>query len=412
MNRRAAAAGTKENRRVHGRDRSDSRETPDRSREIDPRQEVSSKQAKRIAMMKRSGMFDNRDEERKRRAELIRLEKMGYKAFTLGARRLMDEDCDVFDDIIADLQQNGASIQRAMSWCLDRSDFGQEIAGLLLEAVCESGLPSEDYVARLYLLSDVVLNSGSVTQPAAQCYRREIEAHLPSVFEHLHTAYRSESSRVKASRMSKQVFKVLHAWETHSIFAPEYVRGLEATFSKDIVSAEEILSNFDENTPVFGGLLAKLREWRAQHFSQLEKIGKARGLICQTNQVVERPLDGRSLEEVKMAWILDRLCTYEIHLAEVRAKQPSSNSASGKASRRSSNPVPFEEDSDVSCDGAPIDPEMDGESLTGGDLDAVQAELDGEALSNGELEEFQRRMPRESRLHIDKLDERVLDYLD
>jgi len=55
---------------------------------------------------------------------------------------------------------------------------------------------------------------------------------------------------------------------------------------------------------------------------------------------------------------------------------------------------------------------MDGESLTGGDLDAVQAELDGEALSNGELEEFQRRMPRESRLHIDKLDERVLDYLD
>ena len=53
----------------------------------------------------------------------------------------------------------------------------------------ECGLDLDKRVDRLYLLSDVVHNSGSTRQVGAGCFRREFEAQLPWVFEKLHAAY-------------------------------------------------------------------------------------------------------------------------------------------------------------------------------------------------------------------------------
>merc|ERR1712183_272805 len=68
------------------------------------------------------------------------------------------------------------------------------------------------------------------------------------------------------------------------------------------------------------GILVKLREWQSQHFSQLQKLGRSRGLNWQTTHL-ERPVDGRSLEDVQKSWILDRLVTYELHAEELRRRE-------------------------------------------------------------------------------------------
>merc|ERR1712232_223226 len=75
----------------------------------------------------------------------------------------------------------------------------------------------------------------------------------------------------------------------------------------------------DKYDPVNDGCLddvviMKMRDWQSQHFSQLQKIGKSRGLNWQTTHLDRQP------EDVKKAWILDRLVTYELYTAELRQK--------------------------------------------------------------------------------------------
>jgi len=63
-------------------------------------------------------------------------------------------------------------------------------------------------------------------------------------------------------------------------------------------------------------IAAKLSGWASQHFSQLEKIARMRGLNWQTSHLQSG--DRSSLEELKKKWLLDRLVTYEVHAWETR----------------------------------------------------------------------------------------------
>lgn len=305
------------------RDQSSSSSSRSRSRECEsairrsgPMNGYEAKSA-RLLLMERAGMFDTRDEERKRREELKRLKDM--KGGQPGVRRLDGKDPHALIRLLRELKPGRDSIMQAMGWCIDRADCAAEVATSLVDGLMEGGIPLEDRILRLYVLSDVLHNSGSTTQKAASKFRREFESHLPLVFERLHLAYRGEQSRLTAQRAANQVLRVLHSWQEAGIFGPEFVKGLEVGFLKDIVSVKALLQDAD-STYILESVLLQLQNWSTQHFSQLEKIGKSRGLNWQTGHL-EPPYDGMPLEEVKKCWILDRLVTYELYVVDAKRKE-------------------------------------------------------------------------------------------
>lgn len=226
-----------------------------------------------------------------------------------GTERLRRRDVKELERLLRDLSPSRADICRAMVWCLDNADSAAEICKLLLERLVQKGISGSERTLRLSLISDVLHNASSVINPAAVVYRREFESHLPRVFENLHEIADSLFAPLPT----------LRSWLDLSVFSPQYVKGLEAALHKGVLSAGGIAGSAEhgKGSSFPEALFVKLAEWKTQHFSQLEKLCKAHGLNWETSSV-ERPSDGRSLEEAKKGWLLDRLVTYEVYVAESR----------------------------------------------------------------------------------------------
>jgi len=323
---------------------------------------------RKLKLMERTGAFASRSEERRRREKLKEIDARGGQV--PGAQPLSRKSRLELSRLLRNLDVTGAIIREAMCWCLDHAQCAVEIARVLVEGLMEYRLSLDELVARLFLLSDVVHNSRSVTQVGALHYRREFEALLPSVFERMHAAYRHEESRLKAEGAAKQILRVLRSWDDGAIFGPEYVRGLEAAFSRDVVPMEALM-------PLDASVSKQLQEWQSQHFSVLEKIGKGRGLNWQTSHL-EQPTDGRSLEDRKKDWILERLLMYELHVRESRRLEESrkfEESRRLEARAREHKIMPEDVEDTPMAD-------IDGESLSEGELsDCNQCDLDGTPIS-------------------------------
>merc|ERR1712100_920843 len=86
--------------------------------------------------------------------------------------------------------------------------------------------------------------------------------------------------------------------------------GLEAALVVGVKSLRQLRSKGDmSREPVWMEL--KLNEWRRQHFSQLEKMCRTRGLRSSTAHL--DPTKDLTLEEVRREWLVDRLVCYELH---------------------------------------------------------------------------------------------------
>ncbi|CAK0808993.1 unnamed protein product, partial [Prorocentrum cordatum] len=242
------------------------------------------------------------------------------RARAAGARQLERRERRELEALWKGLTPHVGPLCRATCWCLDHADAAVEVAGALVEGLCEARLALPDRIARLLLISDVAHNAGSAMAPAAWCFRREFEGALPRAFARLRGPYSAEPSSSAADRASDQVLRVLRSWQDRAVFPAQFVRGLEAAFFRDVLSAAGFLEpGGAQRLPE--AVAAKLAEWRAQHFSQLEKVGKSRGVDWQTSHL-ERPAGGRALEEVRKEWLLDRLLTYEVYAWETRAAEP------------------------------------------------------------------------------------------
>jgi len=308
-----------------------------------------------------------------------------------------------------------------------------QVARELVEALLETELTLLERVVRLFLISDVVHNSGSVIAMAnAWCYRREFEAQQPETFERLHSAYRGEESRVAADKAGDLVMRVLRSWQTRAVFSSQFVKGLEVSFFRDIVSADNVASP-DGSTRMTGApeaIFVKLAEWRSQHFSQLEKLAKARGLNWQTMHL-QRPADGRTLEQVRTAWLLDRLVTYELHVWETKVpdapKRPEtivnlpvgtvkalgsqtsamvvlSGSSKDQTSRSPTSPKPVLRPADLSVPPAKLrDREQE---LLDEDIDGESLSSDDEALLREQEPSFMKRplqLPQQTTRELEQL---------
>jgi len=96
----------------------------------------------------------------------------------------------------------------------------------------------------------------------------------------------------------------------------------------------------------------KTTEWQRQHFSQLEKMCRTRGLRSATSHLEATPT--LTLEEARRDWLVDRLIAFEVHWHQREQTRP-------RDGRRRSEDI-----DGVECDidGSPLDEsDLDGEPL-------------------------------------------------
>lgn len=85
-------------------------------------------------------------------------------------------------------------------------------------------------VAHLYLISDILHNSGYAEIKDAWKFRYELQKFLPSVFLHLRETWVNIQGRITAQAMKDRVTCVLRAWNQWVIYPEVLMSSLEHTF--------------------------------------------------------------------------------------------------------------------------------------------------------------------------------------
>jgi len=126
----------------------------------------------------------------------------------------------------------------ALVFAYDNVGSAAEIAEALRGSLtdCEPTTSFATRAARLYVVSDVLRNSGQPIRGAQQ-YRAFLQPALPKIFAALSLALRASSSRLAAATFEERVLRVLEAWLRWSLFPPVFVYGLESTFFDDAAIA-------------------------------------------------------------------------------------------------------------------------------------------------------------------------------
>eukprot|EP00933_Yihiella_yeosuensis_P015578 TRINITY_DN13549_c0_g3_i1.p1 TRINITY_DN13549_c0_g3~~TRINITY_DN13549_c0_g3_i1.p1 ORF type:complete len:1097 (-),score=293.80 TRINITY_DN13549_c0_g3_i1:124-3414(-) len=315
---------------------------------------------------------DDIDEERER----VRLEekatqdrqKRDRTRVVSGGKRLTDEDWGQLEGLLRNVSSSRASIFECMVYCMDKCDFAVEIAECVTESltIVETELPLK--IARLMIVSDILHNTTS-SRPAAWTYRREFEKSLPDIFEQFEISLsrQREISKLQAERVKDQALKMLRVWEDWGLFAPQFLKGLEASLCIGVRRLRALAAKGD-NSREPAWLEPKLADWRRQHFSQLEKMCRTRGLRCNTGHL--EPTKQQTLEEGRRDWLIDRLVAFEMlaHEKEQARQATVAKEAEEKAARRRAR-YGLE-------DYAGEDPGLDGWPLEEEDLDGIPMEFD------------------------------------
>ncbi|OBZ83902.1 U2 snRNP-associated SURP motif-containing protein [Choanephora cucurbitarum] len=133
--------------------------------------------------------------------------------------------------LIREVTFQRGTIARAMSFAIDHSDAASEVVDVLSKSILIPDIPFSVKLARLYLVSDILHNS-SVHVSNAWKYRKEFEAHLPVIFDHFNSIYRSINARLKAEQVRKYISSIIHVWENWMIFPKYYTDQLSDIFLK------------------------------------------------------------------------------------------------------------------------------------------------------------------------------------
>ncbi|KDO31952.1 hypothetical protein SPRG_03167 [Saprolegnia parasitica CBS 223.65] len=162
-------------------------------------------------------------------------------------RNLLDaDDYDDFCELLEDVTLERDAICDVMAFALDHSECAADIVSILAKAFrveytentendddhdekTQLVLPPMTYVARLYVISDILHNS-TAPKKNASLYRTQFEECLPEIMQVLNHVHQTIVGRMSFNSMRDKVLSVLNAWETWSLFPPSYLLGLNATF--------------------------------------------------------------------------------------------------------------------------------------------------------------------------------------
>lgn len=201
----------------------------------------------------------------------------------LASGKLSYDDRHSLKSMLNHLDVSRGSIADAMIWCLNRADAAEEIT----ELIC---LPRDDSCPHLFLASDILHNSCS-SAPHAWSYRKHFEELLPDFF-------------LELKAPSNAVQNVFESWKSVSLFPHGYTRGLETCFLYGTLDQKECGAFLDAHP--------EMQACDNQHFSQLEKLCKARGLPYNSAKC----FGGRPTEEERKRWLSFLLAAWAVHSEE------------------------------------------------------------------------------------------------
>ncbi|KAI9488686.1 hypothetical protein BDB00DRAFT_846998 [Zychaea mexicana] len=136
-----------------------------------------------------------------------------------------------FESMLRQITFQRGSIACAMAFAIDHADAADEVIDIIIKSLIIPETPLAVKLARIYLVSDILHNSGAHVANAWK-YRMSFENRLTPVFEHLNEIYRSISARLKAEQVRRHITNVLSVWETWMVFPKHHIDHLKSTFMK------------------------------------------------------------------------------------------------------------------------------------------------------------------------------------
>ncbi|KAI8138308.1 hypothetical protein BJV82DRAFT_299808 [Fennellomyces sp. T-0311] len=171
-------------------------------------------------------LLDSEDEEKERERESLPKGVLGK----IAKQR--------FESMLRQISFQRGSIARAMAFAIDHADAADEVIDIIIKALIIPETPLAVKLARLYLVSDILHNSGAHVANAWK-YRVGLESRLTCVFEHLNGIYRSISARLKAEQVRRAISNVLSAWEAWMVFPQHHIDHLNGVFMKKAANESE-----------------------------------------------------------------------------------------------------------------------------------------------------------------------------
>jgi len=199
-----------------------------------------------------------------------------------------------FDRLVSSLESTRQSVFDAMAYCMEHAaQHAAPLAQRLARALGKPGIGTKAYVARLFLVSDMLHNSRGTCSGASEL-GAGLQEMLPETCEKLGRVWlrRIEGQEERAGA-EDTVRQVLGAWQEWNMFPPLFTKGLESLLFAQVfdISAKEAGGEPD------GRLRQKLTRWFAGlNQSQLPNACQQRGLA------------GKALP---MATCRARLCHFE-----------------------------------------------------------------------------------------------------
>lgn len=142
---------------------------------------------------------------------------------------LQEEDRDVLEDILRNLLPRQKLVGEAMVFCLDHSDWADEIVQCIVESLSILETPLTKKIARLYLISDILHNSSAKVSKAS-FFRKHFERQLEQVMLHLHACHKAICSRLRAEQFKQKVLACFRAWDDWAIYPDKFLIHLQNTF--------------------------------------------------------------------------------------------------------------------------------------------------------------------------------------
>ncbi|CAE7176736.1 unnamed protein product, partial [Symbiodinium pilosum] len=197
-----------------------------------------------------------------------------------------DKEAASLQELIADLTLSRAGILKAMAFCVDKSMSSLAIAQRICASITEEqpGLTTQQLVARLFLLNDVLYNS-HCTKPGASQYRRQFQELLPDVLERIREVCDSIST-IASSALHDRALKLVENWSEWALFPPRFTKGLEAVLCGKADTAGEQVSS---SAPP--AVQQAQQQWLGMaDLATLERACRQRGLSIKGNRqrMVER----------------------------------------------------------------------------------------------------------------------------
>ena len=143
--------------------------------------------------------------------------------------KLIAKDRELLMDILRHLTVKREDIQDAMEFAVERSECSADVVDVITASLLGDDTPRRLKIARLYVVSDLLHNCGAPVK-GVQSYRSHFIRTLPYVFAHLEKYLSSLASKNAREAFKRDVQSVLAAWKSWSMFADEFIQGLEYTF--------------------------------------------------------------------------------------------------------------------------------------------------------------------------------------